>query len=74
MENFCSRNPWFLDNYADEAISRFGPGEGIKPDVDAALHRYWSLERRDISRNQPTRYTHVRLGSVNSIHGPSARN
>jgi hypothetical protein len=41
---FLFRCRWFLDNYAAEAISRFGPGSGVKPDVDGASHPYWSLE------------------------------
>jgi hypothetical protein len=41
---FLFKNRWFLDRYADEAISRFGPGEGNKPDVEGATHPYWSLD------------------------------
>lgn len=43
-DDFLFRCRWFLDNYAVEAISRFGPGEGVKPDVDGASHPYWLLE------------------------------
>lgn len=41
---FLLRERWFLDRYANEAISCFGPGDGIKPDVDGASHPYWSLD------------------------------
>lgn len=41
---FLFKNRWFLERYADKAISRFGPGEGHKPSVEGATHPYWSLD------------------------------
>jgi len=41
---FLFKNRWFLEHYVDEAISRFGSGEGHKPDVEGATHPYWSLD------------------------------
>lgn len=43
-EEFLFRNRAFLDRFADEAISRFGFGEGTKVNVEGASHPYWSLD------------------------------
>lgn len=45
---FLFKNRWFLNNYVDEAISRFGAGEGHKPDVEGATHPYWVLEESGV--------------------------
>ena len=41
---FLFRHRSFLDRYASEAISRFGPGQGCKADAEGATLPYWSLE------------------------------
>lgn len=42
--NFLFQHRDFLDRYADEAVSQFGPGEGCKPDGDKATYPYWSID------------------------------
>ncbi|RIK81903.1 MAG: hypothetical protein DCC68_07560 [Planctomycetota bacterium] len=42
--NFLFQHRDFLDRYADEAVTQFGPGEGWKPKGDGATHPYWSID------------------------------